>query len=57
MPVRYLSDPELARLSSWPDEIAVEDAVTYFTVSADDLSWLAGFNRQPNRLGVVISSR
>jgi hypothetical protein len=31
MPVRYLSDPELARLSSWPDEIADEDAVTYFT--------------------------
>jgi len=29
MPVRYLSDPELARLSGWPDEIAVEDAVTY----------------------------
>ena len=33
MPVRYLSDPELARLSSWPDEIAVEDVVTYFTLS------------------------
>src|SRR3954466_3086919 len=54
MPVRYLSDPELAWLSSWPDEIAVEDAVTYFTLSADDLSWLAGFNRQQNRLGVAV---
>jgi hypothetical protein len=54
MPVRYLSDPELARLSNWPDEIAVEDAVTYFTLSADDLSWLAGFNRQQNRLGVAV---
>ncbi|MGI8723509.1 MAG: hypothetical protein ACR2JG_14960 [Geodermatophilaceae bacterium] len=31
MPVRYLSDPELARLSGGPDEIADEDAVTYFT--------------------------
>ena len=50
MPVRYLSDPELAQLSSWPDEIAVQDAVTYFTLSTDDLSWLAGFNRQHNRL-------
>ena len=49
MPVRYLSDPELARLSSWPDEIADEDAVIYFTLSADDLSWLAGFNRQYSR--------
>ena len=46
MPVRYLSDPELARLSSWPDEIADEDAVTCFSLSADDLLWLAGFNRQ-----------
>ena len=52
MPIRYLSDPELARLSSWPDEIAAEDAVTYFTLSADDLSWRAGSNRQENRLGV-----
>jgi hypothetical protein len=57
MPVRYLSDPELARLSNWPDEIAVEDAVTYFMLPADDLSWLAGFNRQQNRLGVVMLSR
>lgn len=40
MPVRYLSDPEPARLSGWPDEIADEDAVTYFTVSEDDLAWL-----------------
>ena len=42
MPVRFLSDPELARLSSWPDEIAEEDVVTYFTLTADDESWLAG---------------
>jgi hypothetical protein len=49
MPVRYLSDPELARLSGWPDEIADVDAVTYVTLSADDLSWLAGFNRQQDR--------
>jgi Domain of unknown function (DUF4158) len=54
MPVRYLFDPELARLSSWPDEIADTDAVTYFTLSADDLSWLAGFSRQHNRLGVAV---
>ncbi len=54
MPVRYLSDPELARLSTWPAEIADEDAVTYFTLSADDLSWLAGFNRDENRLGVAV---
>jgi hypothetical protein len=54
MPVRYLSDPELARLSGWPDEIADEDAVTYFTLSDADVSWLAGFNRQQNRLGVAV---
>lgn len=34
MPVRYLSDPELARLSSWQGEIADEEAVTYFTLAA-----------------------
>jgi len=48
MPVRYVSDPELARLSGWPGEIADEDAVTYFTLSAADQSWLAGFNHAKN---------
>lgn len=54
MPVGYLSDPELARLNAWPDEIAAEDAVTYFTLSSDDLAWLTGFNRVENRLGVAV---
>jgi hypothetical protein len=54
MPVRYLSDLELARLTGWPDEIDVADAVTYFTSYGDDLSWIAGFNRAENRLGVMV---
>ena|ERR1700720_182226 len=54
MPVRFLSDAELARLSSWPDEIAAEDLVTFFTLSPDDLAWLAGFNRDENRLGAAV---
>ena len=29
MPVRFLSEAELARLSSCPDEIADDDLVTY----------------------------
>jgi hypothetical protein len=53
MPVRYLSDPELAGLSRWPDELADEDVVTCFTLSADDLSWLAGFNLPQHGLGVA----
>ena len=51
MPVRFLSDAELARLSSWPDEIAAQDLVTFFTLSPDDL---AGFNRDENRLGAAV---
>jgi anti-anti-sigma factor len=39
MPVRFLSDAELARLSGWPDEIADEDLVTYFALTGDDLGW------------------
>jgi hypothetical protein len=55
MPVRYLSDAELARLSGWPEEIADEDAVTFFfTLTGDDVAWLAGFNRDDNRLGVAV---
>ena len=34
MPVRYLSDAELARLSGWPEEIADEDAVTSWPTPA-----------------------
>ena len=29
MPVRCLSDPELARLSTWPGEIVDENAVAF----------------------------
>ena len=32
------------------------DVVTYFTLSTDDLSWLTGYNRQHNRLGVQLST-
>jgi hypothetical protein len=54
MPARYLSDTEFARLGGGPGGIADEDTVTYFTLSADDLAWLAGFNREENRLGVAV---
>jgi TnpA family transposase len=54
MPVRFLSDAELARLSSWPDEIAAEDLVTYFTLTGDDLSWLRTTVRAENRLGAAV---
>jgi len=40
MPGRFLSDAELARLSSWPYEIADDDLVTYFTLTSHDLGWL-----------------
>jgi Domain of unknown function (DUF4158) len=52
--VRYLLEPEFARLSSWPGEITVANAAAYFTLSADDLLRLAGFKRQHNGLGVAV---
>jgi hypothetical protein len=54
MPVRFLSDAELARLSSWPDEIADDDLVTYFTLTSDDLRWLGAKVRVENRLGAAV---
>lgn len=51
MPVRFLSDAELARLSSWPDEIADDDLITYFTLIGDDVEWLGSNVRVENRLG------
>ena len=54
MPVRFLSDTELARLSSWPDEIAEHDLVKYFTLTSDDAAWLSGNVRVENRLGAAV---
>ena len=54
MPVRFLSDAELARLSSWPDEIADEDLVTFFSLTSADLGWLGSHVRPENRLGAAV---
>ena len=54
MPVRFLSDAELARLSSWPDEIADEDQVTFFSLTSADLGWLGSHVRPENRLGAAV---
>ena len=54
MPVRFLSDADLARLSGWPGEIADEDLVTFFTLTGDDLAWLSTNYRDENRLGVAV---
>jgi hypothetical protein len=54
MPVRFLSDAELARLSGWPDEIADEDLVTYVALTGDDLGWLASTVPLENRLGAAV---
>jgi len=54
MPVRFLSDAELARLSGWPDEIADADLITYFTLTSDDLGWLTSNVRVENRLGAAL---
>jgi hypothetical protein len=49
-----LSDAELARLSSWPDEIADDDLVSYFTLTSDDLGWLGSNVRVENWLGAAV---
>jgi hypothetical protein len=54
MPVRFLSDAELAPLSSWPNEIADDDLVTYFTLVSDDLGWLVANVRVENRFGAAV---
>jgi len=54
MPVRFLSDAELARLMGWPCEIAYNDLVTFFTLTDDDLGWLSSNYRYENRLGAPV---
>ncbi|MGH3450023.1 MAG: DUF4158 domain-containing protein [Haloechinothrix sp.] len=54
MPVRFLSDADLARLSAWPSEIAAEDLVTFFTLTDDDLAWLDAMYRPRNELGAAV---
>jgi hypothetical protein len=54
MPVRFLSDAELARLSGWPDDVADDDLVTFFTLTSDDMGWLGSNIRIENRLGAAV---
>jgi len=54
MPVRFLSDAELARLSGWPSELADDDLITFFTLTDDDLGWLGPNYRYENRLGAAV---
>ena len=54
MPVRLLSDAELARLSGWPHDVADDDLVTFFTLTSDDLGWLGSNVRIDNRLGAAV---
>jgi hypothetical protein len=54
MPVRFLSDAELARLSGWPDDVSEDDLVTFFTLTSDDLGWLGSNVRMENRLGAAV---
>jgi len=56
MPVRFLADAEVAKLSGWPDEIADADLIAYFTLTDDDLGWLTLNVRVENRLGAALSS-
>jgi hypothetical protein len=46
MPVRLPSDTERTRLSSWPNEIADDDLVTYSPLTSDDLGWLGVLSHQ-----------
>lgn len=54
MPVRFLSDAERARLSSFPDEIAPDDLNTYFTLSTADSEHVQLHHRTTTRLGVAL---
>ena len=54
MPVRFLSDADLASLSAWPTEIASDDLVTFFSPTDDDVAWLRAAHRPENRLGVAV---
>jgi len=54
MPVRFLSDAELAQLSGWPSEIAADDLITFLTLTDDDLGWLGSNYRYENRLGAAV---
>ena len=50
-----LSDAELARLGSWPAEIAESDLAAYFTLSVEDLRWLRSFRSSAAvRLGLAV---
>lgn len=54
MPVRFLSDADRDRLSTFPPEVAEEDLVAHFTLSPDDQAIVRRRRREHNRLGFAL---
>ena len=55
MPMRVLTDAELAQLSGYPRDIGAEDLTTFFRLDADTRRWLVAEHRGPgNRLGLAL---
>lgn len=54
MPTRLLSETERARLDGFPQVIAPEDVITYFTLSAADRAFIAQQRGPHNQLGCAL---
>ncbi len=49
-----LPTEELARLSSWPGEVARSDLAAYFMLSLEDLRWLRSHRGAGERIGLAV---
>ncbi len=54
MPGQFLTEAERSRLSRFPDEIAPDDLITYFTLSPSDRQHIQLHHRPATRLGVAL---
>src|SRR4051812_29423071 len=52
MPTRFLSDAEVARLESFPEAIEAQDLARYFTLDANDLTFVRRQHSPAGQLGV-----
>jgi hypothetical protein len=55
VPVRFLTDAERERLSSFPKEVPLEDLYGYFTLSGPDRRAVLRANSPVNRLGFALA--
>jgi hypothetical protein len=55
MTTQFFSSAEIRKLESWPVEVGRDELARYFTLSVDDVDWIARSARgTPAKVGLAV---